>query len=145
VELVVAMTLAVLTLATTLAVFSGYLSRTTAQRAAQVFARDLVLARSTAVRSREWVFVTFDEAGLSYTIRTVAGEQVVTRAFGPSSEVRLDAIDLQMTGDSVGFDGKGIADLTGAGGPLGYAQFAAGASVYQVSFNGMGLSRIVLQ
>ena len=145
IELMVAMTLALVTLTAALAVFSGYLTRTTAQRAAQVFARDLVLARSSAVRSREWVFVKFDEVGLSYTIQTATGEQVVTRAFGDSSEVRLDSIDLQITGDSVGFDGKGIADLTGAGGPLGFANFAAGGSIYRVSFNGMGTSRVVLQ
>jgi prepilin-type N-terminal cleavage/methylation domain-containing protein len=145
VEILVAMTLALVTLTGALAVFSGYLGRTTAQRAAQVFARDLVLARSSAVRSREWVVVKFDEAALSYTVSTAAGDEVASRAFGDSSEVKLDSIDLQIVGDSVGFDGKGIADLSGAGGALGFALFAAGGFVYQVSFNGMGASRVVLQ
>lgn len=145
VEILVAMTLALVTLSGALAVFSGYLGRTTAQRAAQVFARDLALARSSAVRSREWVVVKFDETALSYTVSTAAGDEVVMRSFGDSSEVRLDSIDLEIVGDSVGFDGKGIANLSGAGGPLGFARFAAGGFVYQVSFNSMGASRVVLQ
>ena len=145
VEILVVMTLALLTLTGALAVFSEYSGRTTAHRAAQVFARDLALARSSAVRSREWAVVQFDEAALSYTVRTAAGDEVVRRAFGDSSEVKLDSIDLQIVGDSVGFDGKGIADLSGAGGPLGFARFAAGGFVYQVSFNGMGASRVALQ
>ncbi len=145
IEILVAMTLALVTLTTGLAVFAGYLSRTTAQRAAQVFARDLALARSSAVRSREWVFMKFDEVGMSYVVRRVGGEQIVSRTFGATSDVRLDAIDLQFLGDSVGFDGKGIADLSGAGGPLGHATFAAGSSLYDVTFNSMGASRVTLQ
>lgn len=145
VEVLVAMTLALVTLTTALTVFSGYLGRTTAQRAAQVFARDLALARSSAVRSREWVFVTFDEVALTYTVRTATGDTVVSRGFGGSSEVRLDSIDLEIIGDSVGFDAKGVADLSGAGGPLGFARFAAGGFVYLVSFNSMGASRVALQ
>ena len=145
VEILVVMTLALVTLTGALAVFSEYAGRTTAHRAAQVFARDLALARSSAVRSREWVVVQFNEAALSYTVRTAAGDEVVRRAFGDSSEVKLDSIDLQIVGDSVGFDGKGIADLSGAGGPLGFARFVAGRFVYQVSFNGMGVSRVALQ
>lgn len=145
VEILVAMTLALVTLTAALAVFSGYLGRTTAQRAALVFARDLALARSSAVRSREWVFVVFDEVGLSYEIRTATGDQVIVRTFDDTSDLKLDAIDLQISGDSVGFDAKGVADLSGAGGSLGFAQFAAGGFVYQVSFNSMGASRVVLQ
>lgn len=145
VEILVAMTLALVTLTATLAVFSGYLSRATAQRAAQVFARDLLLARASAVRSREWVVVKFDETALSYTVTTAAGDQVARRAFSDSSDVELNSIDLRFLGDSVGFDGKGVADLSGAGGPLGLALFAAGGFVYQVSFNGMGASRVALQ
>ena len=144
-EILVVMTLALVTLTAALAVFSGYLGRTTAQRAAQVFARDLVLARTSAVRSREWVVVRFDEVALTYVVHTATGDTVVSRGFDDSSDVRLDLIDLQIVGDSVGFDGKGIADLSGAGGPLGFARFAAGGFVYLVSFNGMGASRVVLQ
>ncbi|MFV2007587.1 MAG: Tfp pilus assembly protein FimT/FimU, partial [Longimicrobiales bacterium] len=107
VEILVAMTLALVTLTGVLAVFSGYLGRATAQRAAQVFARDLVLARSSAVRSREWVVVKFDEGALLYTVSTATGDEVARRAFGDSSDVKLDSIDLQIVGDSVGFDGKG--------------------------------------
>ena len=97
VEILVAMTLALVTFTAAMAISSGYLGRTTAQRAAQVFARDLVLARSSAVRSREWVSVKFDEVALSYTIRTAAGDQVVIRVRAGNCVVLRQAAFRQAT------------------------------------------------
>ena len=135
------------TIALTLAsvVFSGYQARTAAQRAAQVFAMDLSLARTSAVRGRKAVIVDFDEAGKSYLIRIEPGDTLLERAFGRDDDIPLDALNLQLTGDSLVFDARGVGDLSGSGSSLGIASFAAGETIYDVSFNVMGASRVELR
>ncbi len=123
-------------------VFSGYQARTAAQRAAQVFAMDLSVARATAVRGREAVVVIFDEVGVTYLIRQESGDTIIERGFGREDDIPLDSLNLQLTGDSVVFDARGVGDLSGSGSALGMASFAAGAMVYDVSFNVMGASRV---
>ena len=142
VELLVSLIL--FTIAMTLAsvVFTGYQSRTAAQRAAQVFAMDLSVARTSAVRGREVVIVDFDEAGVSYVIRLESGDTLLTREFGRDDDIRLDSVNLQFTGDSVAFDARGVGDLSGSLSLLGTASFAAGVSIYDVSFNVMGASKV---
>ncbi len=143
VEMLVALILYTISLSLAVSVFSGYQSRTAAQRAAQVFAMDLSFARTSAVRGREVVVVDFDEAGKSYLIRRQeSGDTLVKREFGQDDEIPLDFLNLQMSGDTVAFDARGVADLSGSGSSLGKASFAAGVTVYDVSFNVMGASRV---
>ena len=142
VELLVTLILFTITLALASSVFSGYQSRTAAQRAAQVFAMDLSLARTSAVRGREVVIVDFDEAGGSYVIRLESGDTILRREFGRDDDISLDSLNLQLTGDSVAFDARGVGDLSGSASPLGTASFAAGANVYDVSFTIMGASKV---
>ncbi len=142
VELLVTVSLFTITLALASSVFSGYQSRTAAQRAAQVFAMDLSLARTSAVRGREVVIVDFDEAGGSYVIRLESGDTILRREFGRDDDISLDSLNLQLTGDSVAFDARGVGDLSGSASPLGTASFAAGANVYDVSFTIMGASKV---
>ena len=142
VELLVTLILFSITLALASLVFSGYQSRTAAQRAAQVFAMDLRLARTSAVRGREVVIVDFNEAGGSYVIRLESGDTILRREFGRDDEIPLDSLNLQLTGDSVAFDARGVGDLSGSASPLGTASFAAGANVYDVSFTIMGASKV---
>ena len=142
IELLVTLILFAITLALTSSVFSGYQSRTAAQRAAQVFAMDLSLARTSAVRGREVVIVDFDEAGGSYVIRLESGDTILRREFGRDDDISLDSLNLQLTGDSVAFDARGVGDLSGSASPLGTASFAAGANVYDVSFTVMGASKV---
>ena len=123
-------------------VFSGYQSRTAAQRAAQVFAMDLRLARTSAVRGREAVIVDFDEAGMSYCIRLESGDTIVEREFGRDDDIPLTLLNLQLTGDSLVFNARGVGDLSGSGSSLGIASFAAGETIYDVSFNVMGASKV---
>jgi general secretion pathway protein H len=122
--------------------FNHYLERTSAKRAAEMFRQDLTAARNTALRSRQRVVVDFDEAGLGYVVRVQAGDTLFDRAFDPDATVTLSGMDLQLTGDTVAFDRRGVADLSGAGGPLGRAVFTAGNVSYAVSFNSMGSSRV---
>lgn len=146
VEVLVVLILFTISLAMASNVFSAYQSRTAAQRAAQVFSMDLSLARTSAVRGREAVIVYFDEAGMSYLVRLESGDTLVMRNFGQDGDIRLDSLDLQFTGDSVVFDRRGVADLADSNGPgLGLASFAAGATVYDVSFNLMGASKVAVE
>ena len=123
--------------------FSGYSQRNAAYRAAQVFAQDLLAARSYAVRSREAVVIRFFESSRWYHVETQqTASEVVRRRFGTNADIDLSAVTLDLAGDTLVFSARGIADLSGAGGPLGTATFSSGATRYTVSFNGMGASKI---
>ena len=124
--------------------FSGYIQRNSARRAAQVFAQDLVSARSFAVRSQEPVVIRFYESSLWYEVesQTTTTEIARRRFTGTNADIALSAVTLDMTGDSLVFNARGIVDMSGAGGSLGTATFSSGAVTYTVSFNGMGASKI---
>ncbi len=143
IELLVVLVIAAVTLAIVAVTFNRYLDRTAARRAAELFSQDLSVARGWASRSRQRVVLDFDEGGKSYRIRVQAGDTLVSRSFDGDSEIPLSSLDLQFTGDTVAFDGRGVADLSGAGGPLGRAVFTAGSTTYAVSFNSLGSSRVV--
>lgn len=139
---VVAITAVVVTMGTL--AFSGYFQRDSARRAAQVFAQDLIAARSYAVRTQEAVVVRFFESSQWYSVETQSSAtEIARRRFsGSSADIDLSAIDLAVSGDSLVFSPRGIADMSGAGGSLGTATFSSGAITYTVSFNGMGASKI---
>lgn len=144
-EMVIVLVLASLTLGFAGLTFSGYFQRSSARRAAQVFARDLTLARSSAMRAREKVVIRFFEGSRWYQIAAPgSGTEIVRRRFGVNADIDLSAIDLQFRGDSVLFTSRGVADLSGilGAGSVGEAVFSAGATRYAVSFNSMGASKV---
>ena len=142
-ELVVVLTLSAIGLTYATLAFSGYFQRVNAERAAQVFAQDLTLARTVAVRSREAVVIRFLEASLRYEVETQGtATELAGRRFGVDADIELTAVGLDMPGDSLVFDLRGIADLSGIVGPLGTATFSSGAVTYTVSFNSMGASKL---
>ena len=121
--------------------FSGYFQRSSARRAAQLFSQDLTAARSYAVRSREPVVIRFDEVDMWYEVETqTTATEVARRRFGASADIDLSAVALDTAGDSLVFDARGVARLSG--GSLGTATFSSGAITYRVSFNAMGASKI---
>ena len=123
--------------------FSGYFQRSSARRAAQVFAQDLVAARSYAVRSNEPVVIRFYEGSLWYEVEAqTTATEIARRRFGANADIDLSGATLETTGDSLVFSARGVADMSGAGGSLGTATFSSGATSYTVSFNGMGASKI---
>ena len=142
VELIVTLILFSIAMSLASVVFSGYQARAAAQRAAQVFAMDLSYARTSAVRSRRAVIVDFDETGMSYVIRVESGDTLIKRGFGRDDDIPLDYLNLQLTGDTLVFDTRGVGDLSGSGSSLGIASFAAGEMTYDVSFNVMGASKV---
>lgn len=143
IELLVVVTVAAIVVTFGTLAFSGYFQRNSARSAAQIFAQDLVAARSFAVRSQEPVVVRFYESTLWYEIESQNTATVVARRrFGANADVDLSGVTLDTTGDSLVFSVRGLADMSGAGGPLGTATFSSGAVTYTVSFNGMGASKI---
>lgn len=140
IELTVVLVLVSVVLALAAFNFSGYQSRTAARSGAQLFARDLTLARSAARRGREGVVVRFHEGSRWYTVTTDTGRELVRRRFGAGRDVVLSEIDLDLPGDSLVFDGRGVAGLHGA--TLGSAAFTAGNVEWEVSFNAMGASKV---
>jgi prepilin-type N-terminal cleavage/methylation domain-containing protein len=143
IELVIVLALSGIVLGMASLSMSGFFQRSAARRAAEVFAQDVAAARSYAVRSREPVVIRFYESTLWYEVETQAtGTEVARRRFGTNADIGLSALDLGLTGDSLVFSVRGIADLSGTGGALGTATFSSGATSYTVSFNGMGASKI---
>jgi prepilin-type N-terminal cleavage/methylation domain-containing protein len=143
IELVIVLTVTSIMLGAAALVFDGYFQRTSALRAAQVFSQDLSLARSAAVRTRATVVIRFDEDSLWYEVESQdAAVEFARRRFGTNADIDLTGIGLDLTGDSLVFNSRGMADLSGAGGALGTATFSSGATTYTVSFNSMGASKV---
>ncbi len=123
--------------------FSGYFQRSSARRAAQIFAQDLLAARSYAVRSQEPVVIRFYEGTRWYEVESQStATEIARRRFAGNGDIDLAAVTLDVAGDTLVFSARGVADMSGAGGPLGTATFSSGAVTYTVSFNGMGASKI---
>lgn len=147
-ELLIVLVLTAVTTGLGVMGYRSYQESTSARRAAEVFVMDLNLARSAAARERRSVAIVFDEAGLVYRIRTHedagggSGRVVRVRDFSTDGEIPLGAISLDLDGDSVAFDGRGVADISGAGGPVARARFEAGGGRYEVRFNTLGTARI---
>ena len=121
----------------------GQLERASARSAAQLFVRDLSLARASAVRTRESVVIRFHEPDSYYSISVVAtGAELMRRNFAVNADIILSAIDLDMLGDSLVFNYRGFAVMSGASESLGTASFTAGTATYTVSFNTVGASRV---
>jgi type II secretion system protein H len=141
-ELLIVLVIVSITMGVGIVGYRTLQQNTAARRGAEVFAMDLTLARSSAVRERRPVAIVFEEADLRYVIRTSEGRVIRVRDFSPAGEIRLGAISVELDGDSVAFNARGISDLAGAGGPLGRARFVAGGGRYEVEFNALGTSRI---
>ena len=141
VELAVVLILAGVTLALATGGLVGYNDRIAAHHAAQLFVRDLSLARAHAVRGREPVVIRFSELSRWYSISSMTtGMELIRRRFNVNADIHLAAIDLEMPGDTLFFTSRGI--LSGVGGQLGTATFSTTTSTYAVSFNVMGASRV---
>lgn len=142
-ELTIVLVLSGLTLGFASLTFSGYLHRVSAQRAAQIFAQDLVLARSAALRAQEPVVIRFYESNKWYAVvLQQSGTELTRRRFGVNADIDLSAVDLRMRGDTVIFNRRGMANLQNAFGSLGEARFSSGTVRYNVFFNAMGASEV---
>ena len=144
-EVAVVLVLAAITMGFAGLTFSGYFQRSSARRAAQVFAQDLTLARSSALRARERVVIRFFESTRWYQIVAIDSDtELIRRRFGVNADVDLSDIDLRFRGDTLVFDARGVVDMSKKQGrsALGQARFEAGATQYRVYFNSMGASKV---
>jgi prepilin-type N-terminal cleavage/methylation domain-containing protein len=143
IELTVVVSISAIVLTMGTLAFSGYFQRNSARSAAQVFAQDLVAARSFSIRSQERVVIRFYESGLWYEVSSQSTlTEIARRRFGTNADIDLSAVTLDVDGDTLVFSSRGIADMSGVSGSLGTATFSSGAVTYTVSFNGMGTSKI---
>jgi Tfp pilus assembly protein FimT len=123
--------------------FGEYSRRTASRRAAEVFVRDLVIARATAVAERFPVSIVFDETASRYQVRKSGGEVLISRDFSLGGEIQLSSIDLEVDSDSVVFNERGILNFSSLPGSLAVARFQAGDRTYRVSFNATGTAEVV--
>ncbi len=141
IELAVVLVLASITIGMTSGGLIRYNRKIAAHHAAQLFVRDLSLARAHAVRGRESVVIRFSESSRWYSISTIpTGTELIRRRFNDNADISLAGIDLEMLGDTVFFTSRGI--LRGVSGQLGTATFSTGISTYAVQFNIMGASKV---
>lgn len=140
-ELLIVLLVVSLILAIATQRYGVHLERTAARQAAQLFAQDLGLTRTSALRDRQPASLTFLAGSRDYVIE-VNGVEVARRSYGALSQVRLSMMELtHPPGSSVTFNARGIVDL-GTGATLGRAQFEAGTTAYEVRFNSMGATAI---
>lgn len=141
-EVLVVITVTTVSLVLVGQVYARFLDRSTARRSAQLFARDLSLARANSIQIRGDVVIRFFESDLYYIVENVQGRELTRREFGSTDDLALSAMDLATPGDSIVFDGRGLLDTSALGGSLGTATFAARGATYTVSFNATGASRV---
>ena len=143
IELLAVLTLSAVTMGLAVTTLTRYFARSTARHAAQLFTQDLSQARQLAVRGQTPVVLRFFESSLRYEVATLDGAtELVQRGFSSEDGLELSEIALDLAGDTLLFDRRGFADLSGASGTLGVARFVAGSTEYRVSFNALGASRV---
>lgn len=125
--------------------FGEYARRTAPRRAAEVFVRDLRVARAVAVGERYPVAVVFDEPSRTYQVRMDDGDPIISRDFSEEGDFLLSAIDLEVDSDSLVFNERGFLNFSGVPGSLATARFEAGGRTYQVSLNASGTAEVVGQ
>lgn len=143
IELLIVLTIAAIVVTFGTLAFSDYFQRDAARRAAQVFAQDLTAARSFALRSNEPVVIRFYEGTLWYeVVGQSTSTEIARRRFGTNGDINLSGVTLDLSGDTILFDSRGMADMIAWGSSIATATFSSGAITYRVSFNGMGASTI---
>ena len=122
IELTVVVAVAAIVMTFGALAFTGFFQRNAAHRAAQIFAQDLIAARAFAVRSQERVVIRFYETTLWYEVESQStATEIARRRFGAAGDIDLSEVTLDLAGDSLVFDVRGVADMSGAGGALGVA------------------------
>jgi prepilin-type N-terminal cleavage/methylation domain-containing protein len=140
-ELMIAMAIATTLTLFGITAFKQWTEANTVEKAARVVAADVALTRQHAIQRRESVSLVADEANQAYEIRTSGGVVLLRRQFDAANELPLTLLDVQLPGDSVAFNSRGLVSNAGVAridvGRLGRTQ--------QVNFNALGRTRIQRQ
>jgi len=118
--------------------FRNFRQRTILNRAAQVVAADAAMTRTYAIRERTNVSLVADEGARTYQIRDASGNVLKTRWFDADSDLRLDALDVLNSGDSLTFNARGM--LTSA---FAVIDVGSTAGSKRVIVNGLGRHRVI--
>lgn len=114
VELLIVLSIVSLSLLIANSSYTTFREASVLNRAARVVAADVGLARSYAIRNRTSVALIATESNRSYIIReTGGGTTYLTRVFDNSSDMPIDVLNVQMPGDSIAFNERGLMSVFG--------------------------------
>ncbi len=140
VEMLIALTLIAVATAIGTSALRAYYETTVSRRAASVIAGDIAVTRSAAVKLSRNVSLVAREDSLSYVIRSDSGTVLYPRrSFDTESELPLTSLDVQLNGDSMTFNPRGIL-ISGGTRRIAVAVSDRGM---RVEFNILGRTRIV--
>ena len=140
VEMLIALTLIAVATAIGTSALRAYYETTVSRRAASVIAGDIAVTRSAAVKLGRNVSLVAREDSLSYVIRSDSGTVLYPRrSFDTESELPLTSLDVQLDGDSMTFNPRGIM-ISGGTRRIDVAVSSRGM---RVEFNVLGRTRIV--
>ena len=140
VEMLIALTIIAVTMAIGASALRAYYETTISRRAASVIAGDIAVTRSAAIKLRRNVSLVANEDSLSYVIRSDSGTVLYPRrSFDLGSELPLNSLDVQLDGDSMTFNPRGIL-ISGGTRRIDVARSSRGM---RVEFNILGRARIV--
>ncbi|MGD8495314.1 MAG: GspH/FimT family pseudopilin [Gemmatimonadales bacterium] len=108
VELLIVMSIVSLSLLIANSSYTTFRESATLNRAARIVAADAALARSYAIRNRTTVSLVADEANQSYEVHDESGTVYLYRQFDAASEMKLETLDVKLSGDSLSFNSRGL-------------------------------------
>ncbi len=111
-ELMIAIVVAGILLALGFAGYREFNEAITVRKAAKTLASDLALTRSFAIQRRANISMVINETDRSYVIRARDGTALVGRSFDAASGLGLERMVLDVAGDSITFNSRGL--LVGA-------------------------------
>lgn len=86
------------------------------RRAAQTLAFQVTIARSLAIRSGQTISLVANETARSIVVRDSEGTVYRSLDLGPSGELTVERLDIELAGDSLVFSRRGMCLNCAAGG-----------------------------
>jgi len=112
IELLIAITVLGTILTVGMRAYVNFNEALTGRKAARLIAADVALTRFYAIQRRSNVALVADEATMTYMIRAADGTVLRRRYHDVTSALPLDLLDIQLSGDSLVFNARGL--LAGA-------------------------------
>lgn len=117
-------------------------SRQGAEQAGQALVREVVVARTFAMRAGEPVALVADRSKRQFTTRNAAGTVYRTLAFATDDALDASSVATNLAGDSVAFSARGLCLNCAASGASTLTVVSRGRS-YSVTVNPLGRIRLV--
>lgn len=94
----------------------NYIFSQRGRRAAHTLAFQVTIARSLAIRSGQTISLVANETARSIVVRDSAGTVYRSLDLGPSGELTVERLDIELAGDSLVFSRRGMCLNCAAGG-----------------------------